>query len=187
MSDILGLLKITVQRGIHLAVRDAISSDPYVVITIGQQKLKTRVVKRNCNPAWNEVLVFSITDPDVPINLAVFDKDTFTRDDQMGVVVIDIKPYIAALKMAKGLHHLPSSCTLKRIQSGRNNCLAEESCVVWENGKVTQDMRIKLQDVECGEILLQLDWTEVPGCKGLESEAMAGPWTPRPLNTKKHH
>ncbi|KAK8665056.1 hypothetical protein V6N13_005231 [Hibiscus sabdariffa] len=174
MTDILGLLKITVRRGIHLAIRDAIrsASDPYVVITIGQQKLKTHVVKRNCNPTWNEVLVFPITDPNVPIHLAVFDKDTFSRDDQMGVVVIDIKPYIAALKMVKSLHNLPSSCALKRIQSNRSNCLAEKSSVVWENGKVTQDMRIKLQDVECGEILLQLNWTEVPGSKGLEGEGM---------------
>ncbi|KAL4355069.1 hypothetical protein GQ457_06G000520 [Hibiscus cannabinus] len=95
---------------------------------------------------------------------------TFSRDDQMGVVVIDIKPFIAALKMVKSLHNLPSSCALKRIQCNRSNCLAEESSVVWENGRVTQDMRIKLQDVECGEILLQLNWTEVPGSKGLESE-----------------
>lgn len=37
MSDILGFLKITVQRGINLAIRDTLTSDPYVVIHIGQQ------------------------------------------------------------------------------------------------------------------------------------------------------
>ncbi|MBA0631251.1 hypothetical protein Godav_003264, partial [Gossypium davidsonii] len=138
MSDVLGFLKVIVQRGINLAIRDAITSDPYVVIHIGQQ--------------------------------AVYDKDTFTLDDQMGMAEIDLKPYIAALKMAKGLHNLPNSCALKRIQPNQNNCLANESSIIWENGKITQDMRIKLKNVECGELLIQLDWNETPNCKGLESE-----------------
>ncbi|XVE92003.1 hypothetical protein REPUB_Repub01dG0059600 [Reevesia pubescens] len=172
MEDTLGLLRIRVRRGINLAVRDTISSDPYVVITMGQQKLKTRVVKKNCNPEWNDELTLSINDPDVPINLMVFDKDTFTVDDQMGNAEIDIKPYIEALKMGKGLQNLPNDCVLKRIQPDRTNCLADESSIVWNNGKITQDMHLKLRNVECGEVLIQLEWIEAPGCKGLESEGI---------------
>lgn len=37
VESMLGLLKIRVKRGINLAVRDALSSDPYVVITMGKQ------------------------------------------------------------------------------------------------------------------------------------------------------
>lgn len=37
MENTLGLLRIRVQRGINLAVRDTRSSDPYVVITMGNQ------------------------------------------------------------------------------------------------------------------------------------------------------
>lgn len=33
------------------------------------QKLKTRVVKNNCNPEWNDELTLSIEDLNVPINL----------------------------------------------------------------------------------------------------------------------
>lgn len=33
------------------------------------QKLKTRHVKNDCNPAWNDELTLAITDVDVPINL----------------------------------------------------------------------------------------------------------------------
>jgi Ca2+-dependent lipid-binding protein len=33
------------------------------------QKLKTRVVKKNINPEWNEDLTLSIADPIVPIKL----------------------------------------------------------------------------------------------------------------------
>lgn len=33
------------------------------------QKLKTRVVKKNLNPEWNEDLTLSISDPRTPISL----------------------------------------------------------------------------------------------------------------------
>jgi hypothetical protein len=37
MDSFLGLLRIRVKRGLNLAVRDLGSSDPYVVITMGNQ------------------------------------------------------------------------------------------------------------------------------------------------------
>lgn len=36
------------------------------------QKLKTRVIKKDVNPEWNEDLTLSITDPNVPITLVRF-------------------------------------------------------------------------------------------------------------------
>ena len=33
------------------------------------QKLKTRVIKKNCNPEWNDVLTLSVVDPNLPIKL----------------------------------------------------------------------------------------------------------------------
>ncbi|XP_062168409.1 GTPase activating protein 1-like, partial [Alnus glutinosa] len=58
-----------IQKGVNLAVRDVRSSDPYVIVKMGRQKLKTRVVKKNINPEWNEDLTLSIADPSVPIKL----------------------------------------------------------------------------------------------------------------------
>ena len=37
MENWLGLLRIHVKRGVNLAVRDARSSDPYVVVKMGKQ------------------------------------------------------------------------------------------------------------------------------------------------------
>jgi hypothetical protein len=39
MVEFLGMLKVRIVRGIGLAVRDLLSSDPYVVVTLGQQVL----------------------------------------------------------------------------------------------------------------------------------------------------
>ncbi|KAL0381459.1 UNVERIFIED_CONTAM: protein C2-DOMAIN ABA-RELATED 2 [Sesamum angustifolium] len=69
MENLLGLLRINVLRGINLAKRDATSSDPYVIVRMGKQKLKTRVVKKNVNPEWNEELTLSIADPSLPVKL----------------------------------------------------------------------------------------------------------------------
>ncbi|KAK2387826.1 Calcium-dependent lipid-binding (CaLB domain) family protein [Trifolium repens] len=84
MENLLGLLKIHVQRGVNLAIRDVTSSDPYVVINMGKQKLKTKVVRNNLNPEWNDDLTLYISDTHTPVHLQVYDKDNFSLDDKMG-------------------------------------------------------------------------------------------------------
>ncbi|KAM3202856.1 protein C2-DOMAIN ABA-RELATED 10 [Capsicum annuum] len=156
----LGLVKIKVCKGINLPVRDSISSDPYVAITMADQRVKTSVKKNSCNPIWNEELTLALKDPDIPIVLSVYDKDTFTGDDKMGVARIDIKPYLEILKM--GLQGLPNGVKVDRVQPSKDNCLACESCIIWENGKMTQDMILRLQDAECGEVEVQIEL--IPKC-----------------------
>ncbi|XP_074277948.1 protein C2-DOMAIN ABA-RELATED 7-like [Silene latifolia] len=165
----LGAIKITVKKGVDLKVCDSLSSDPYVVITSGSQKQKTRVIKNNADdPVWNDVLTLSVTDPNQPINLAIFDKDTFTEDDKMGDATIDIKPYIECLQM--GLGELPIGTAVKKIQPNDHNCLADESQVIWTGrGRMVQDMVLKLRNVDTGKLQIQLEWLDLPGCKGFRS------------------
>ena len=95
----------------------------------------------------------------------VYDSDTFTLDDKMGDAEIDIKPYVECLKM--GLENLPTGTVISRVQPSRTNCLADESCCVWDNGKIRQDMLLRLRNVECGEVEVQIEWINIPGCRGL--------------------
>jgi len=37
MVEFIGLLKVTIKKGTNMAIRDMMSSDPYVVLTLGQQ------------------------------------------------------------------------------------------------------------------------------------------------------
>ncbi|KAK4773759.1 hypothetical protein SAY87_028778 [Trapa incisa] len=161
MVNIMGLIKVRVKRGINLVVRDAISSDPYVAVSLGNQKLKTRVIKKNCNPEWNEELTFSVTDPSLPIKLTVYDKDRFTKDDKMGEAEIDIRPYLECIEMR--LENLPTPTTIRRFYPGKDNCLADESAVVWQNGQILQDLTVRLRNVQTGEVELQLYWIELSG------------------------
>ncbi|KAI4357624.1 hypothetical protein L6164_001561 [Bauhinia variegata] len=165
MEEILGLLILRIKRGINLAIRDTRSSDPYVVVQLDDQKLKTRVVKANINPRWNEEMRLFIKDVNVPIHLSVFDKDTFTGDDKMGDADIDLGPYAECAKMS--MSKLPNGCALKRVQPSRSNSLAEESSCIWTNGKIIQEMTLRLKNVESGEVVVEIEWQDLPGCKGL--------------------
>uniref|UniRef100_A0A3Q7HP84 C2 domain-containing protein n=2 Tax=Solanum subgen. Lycopersicon TaxID=49274 RepID=A0A3Q7HP84_SOLLC len=131
---------------------------------MGGQKSKTRVIKENCNPVWNEELSLALYDPNLPITLTVYDKDTFTADDKMGDANIDIKPYLDAINM--GLEGLPDGVKVDRVQPNRENCLSDESCILWENGKMTQNMLLRLQHVECGEIEIQIELISAHGKRG---------------------
>lgn len=165
MDDLLGLLRIRVKRGVNLAVRDVNTSDPYVVVKMGKQKLRTRVIKKDVNPEWNEDLTLTVTDPIGSFLLTVYDHDTFSKDDKMGDAECDIRPFIEALKT--NTEGLPTGTIICRLQPCRKNCLAEESCITWNNGKVVQDIVLRLQNVECGEVELQLQWIDLPGARGL--------------------
>lgn len=50
------------------------------------QKLKTRVIKKDINPEWNEDLTLSVSDPDIPVKLvrlmASGSKLHYTRPDR---------------------------------------------------------------------------------------------------------
>ncbi|XP_023526650.1 protein C2-DOMAIN ABA-RELATED 1-like [Cucurbita pepo subsp. pepo] len=165
MENLMGLLRIHVFRGVNLAVRDVVSSDPYVVFKMGKQKLKTRVVKQNINPEWNEDLTLSIQDPNLPVYLIVYDKDKFSFDDRMGDAEFDVRPFVEAVKMR--LNNLPNGTIIRKVQPSRENCLSEESCIVWGNGQVSQRMFLRLRNVESGEVELQLQWIDIPGSRGI--------------------
>nr|VDD12211.1 unnamed protein product [Brassica oleracea] len=173
MENLLGLLRIHVKRGVNLAIRDTSSSDPYIVFSSGKQvkesifKLKTRVIKHSINPEWNDELTLSVTDPNLTVKLTIYDKDLFSADDKMGEAQFSIAPYLEAIK----LHHkleggLPNGAIIMKVQPTRQNCLSEESHILLNQGKLVQNMFLRLQHVECGEVELQLEWIDVTGSKG---------------------
>lgn len=95
----------------------------------------------------------------------VYDKDTFTGDDKMGEAQIDIKPYMECLEW--GLQNLPDGTKVNRVQPNAKNCLLEESTIIWNKGKMTQEMFIKLRNVERGEVQIQIEWIDVKGLKAI--------------------
>ncbi|XWS65508.1 hypothetical protein CRYUN_Cryun05aG0119100 [Craigia yunnanensis] len=69
MVEFVGLVKVNVVKGTNLAVRDMMTSDPYIILALGQQSVKTRVIKNNLNPVWNESLMLSIPENIPPLKV----------------------------------------------------------------------------------------------------------------------
>merc|ERR1711981_933005 len=65
-------------------------ADPYVKMTLGEQKAKSATVKNNHNPEWNFEATFDINENSPQaLDIAVFDDD-FGKDDTLGNKTIDI-------------------------------------------------------------------------------------------------
>lgn len=92
----------------------------------------------------------------------VFDKDTFSFDDPMGNAEIDIRPFMEAVKLLALQHNITNNTIIKKELAGRNNCLAEESKIYYYDGKIVQDMFLRLRNVESGEVEIQLKWINLP-------------------------
>ncbi|WOL13018.1 GTPase activating protein 1-like [Canna indica] len=155
-ANVLGLLKVRVVRGVNLAYRDTRGSDPYVILRMGSQKVKTGVKKKNVNPEWNEELTLSVTEPIQPMGLEVYDKDRFSRDDKMGEAEFDIHPLVEASKM--NFACMRDETVVEIVKPSSQNCLVDESYITLKGGKLVQDVILRLRNVECGEVELILTW-----------------------------
>ncbi|KMZ70110.1 C2 domain-containing protein-like [Zostera marina] len=154
-----GQLKVRIIRGYNLAIRDIRSSDPYVVVKHNGSKQKTQVIKNNVNPEWNEDLKFSNLSPFEAVKITVFDKDRFSRDDSMGDAVVDILPLMEAAEMNSD--DIPEDNSIVRtVMPNGINRLSTDSHVYWVDGKIIQDVVVRLNNVECGELELQLQWAK---------------------------
>ncbi|KAG6573810.1 putative ADP-ribosylation factor GTPase-activating protein AGD11 [Cucurbita argyrosperma subsp. argyrosperma] len=156
MVEFIGLVKVNVVRGTNLAVRDVITSDPYVILSLGNQSVKTRVIKSSLNPVWNESLMLSIPDFVPPLRVLVYDKDTFSTDDFMGEAEIDIHPLLSAAQACEK----STACEPMQLANwvaGKENTLAKDGIISLVDGKPRQDVSLKLQNVERGVLDMELE------------------------------
>ncbi|XP_020698372.1 protein C2-DOMAIN ABA-RELATED 4-like [Dendrobium catenatum] len=122
--------------------------------------LRVRII-RGVNLAVRDT---SGSDPYVVLRMGrqqVYDKDTFSRDDKMGDAELEITSFIDSVKM--GLADLPNGTIIRTVKPCRQNCLAGESPILWKDGKIIQEIVLRLRNVETGEIELQLMWIDIPG------------------------
>lgn len=156
MVEFVGLIKVNVVKGTNLAVRDVLTSDPYVVLTLGQQSVRTRVIKNNLNPIWNESLMLSIPEQIPPLKVLVYDKDKFTTDDFMGEAEIDIQPLVSAAKAYEN-STITESMQLGKWIAGQDNTLVKDGIISLADGKVKQEISLKLKNVERGVLEIELE------------------------------
>jgi len=105
------------------------SSDPYCELKIKgtTTSFRTRTVKHNVNPCWNEEFTFFPKNPAYDIlRIRVYDHDTLSRDDFLGEVQIPISQYMnqgvrdewVPLSEARGISGMIQSLTQGKLGGG---------------------------------------------------------------------
>lgn len=95
-----GKVKVRILAGRNLPVMDRSSdtSDAFVELKFGSTTYKTDVFRKSLNPHWNsEWFKFEAEDEelqDEPIQIRVMDYDTYSANDAIGKVFINLKPLL---------------------------------------------------------------------------------------------
>jgi Ca2+-dependent lipid-binding protein len=95
------------------------SSDPYVVLTIGDRTISTVVVKNSLNPEWNQNFEVSLPTKPTHVALKVWDKDSVGKDDFLGEATVPLvfgdehkeyQDWVPLTKIKSGAVYLRISC-----------------------------------------------------------------------------
>lgn len=97
-SQVVGLAYIEVVNATDLPplknmTRTGFDMDPFVVVSFGKKTFRTRHIRHNLNPVFNEKIVFPVLrhEQNYSINFTVMDKDKFTLHDLVGTVDFEIQ------------------------------------------------------------------------------------------------
>lgn len=91
-----GVLRVKVVEAKDLLAKDVGfvkkgKSDPYLILRIGAQTFRTKVINNNLNPEWNETFeAFVDNSEGQQIEAVVYDEDTSSKDSKIGAVGTDI-------------------------------------------------------------------------------------------------
>ncbi|XP_035219692.1 C2 domain-containing protein 5-like [Stegodyphus dumicola] len=95
-----GKVKVRILAGRNLPVMDRASDtcDAFVEIKLSNNTYKTEVFRHSLNPEWNsEWFRFEVDDEelqDEPLQIRVMDYDTYSANDAIGKVYIDLNPLL---------------------------------------------------------------------------------------------
>ncbi|CAO3617775.1 unnamed protein product [Cunninghamella blakesleeana] len=99
-SDVVGVMFLEIVNAKDLppernVTHTGFDMDPFVIVTFGSSTFRTRSVRHNLNPVWNEKLFFHVRNNEskYKLKLAVYDKDKFSGNDLVGwqeIPIIDI-------------------------------------------------------------------------------------------------
>jgi len=103
-----GKVKVRVVEGRNLPVMDRSSdtTDAFVEVRLGDTTYKTDVCRKSLNPSWNsEWFKFEADDlqlQDEPLQVRVMDYDTYSANDAIGKIYIDLNPLLLPKEGSRG-------------------------------------------------------------------------------------
>jgi C2 domain len=85
-----GSMVVEVIEGRNMPLADRTSCDPYMKFKIDKQKYRTKTIKSNRDPMWNETFTFEKIHIDSRLEMTLMDQD-FTADDLLGESQIHLR------------------------------------------------------------------------------------------------
>ncbi|KVH97351.1 hypothetical protein Ccrd_000546 [Cynara cardunculus var. scolymus] len=128
MVEFIGLIKVNVVRGTNLAVRDMMTSDPYVILSLGNQIVYDR---------------------------DTFKADDFMGDGEIDIQPLlsaakaseKSDPNESSIELAKWV----------ASKDNKDNTVAKDGVITLAKGVVKQEIALKLQNVEKGVLQMELE------------------------------
>jgi hypothetical protein len=99
------------------------TSDPYVLVCSGKGLIgkdsSTKVVRKNCNPKWNETFKHQFDNTLTRFKFIVMDKDWLTRDDRLGKLVVPVSDFYSLPIDGEGFRSMEKWFDLKTGKSSK--------------------------------------------------------------------
>lgn len=109
-SDIMGITFLEIESAKDLPpernmTRTGFDMDPFVIVSYGTSTFRTRAIRHNLNPTWNEKLFFHVRNSreNYKIKFAVYDKDKFSGNDFVGSQELSISDIIQKMPSPSSL------------------------------------------------------------------------------------
>ncbi|XP_010876490.2 multiple C2 and transmembrane domain-containing protein 1 isoform X4 [Esox lucius] len=150
MKDV-GIVQVKVLRAEGLMAADVTGkSDPFCVLELNNDRLRTHTVYKNLNPEWNKVFTFNVKDIHLVLEVTVFDEDRDRSADFLGKVAIPLlniqngeqKSYVLKNKEltgpTKGLLYMESDVIYSTVKAGLRTIVPAEKKYIEEEPKLSK-------------------------------------------------
>src|SRR5690606_22295372 len=106
-----------------LVTRTGFDMDPFVVVSLGKKVYRTKHVRHNLNPVYDEKMVFQVLrhEQNYSINFTVIDRDKLSGNDFVGEAAFSLQEIVATQPSPNpdtGLYTLPTPSREDLTSSG---------------------------------------------------------------------
>ncbi|KAL5386811.1 hypothetical protein DPSP01_003830 [Paraphaeosphaeria sporulosa] len=116
-TEVAGVLFLEISKVTDLppeknVTRTSFDMDPFVVTSLGKKTYRTKTIRHNLNPVFDEKLVFQVLrhETNYSVSFTVIDKDKFSGNDYVGTVNFPVEKAVSVAPEADpttGLYKLP--------------------------------------------------------------------------------
>ena len=142
-------LKMMVRKAEKLPKVDTFGwIDAYLSMSLGEESHKTKIIKKNENPEWNEDFEFAVTDPTDVLKIALFDWEMTSSHRSVGEIMIKVSEVIQMKSLDKSFELKSSDGSILTGKKGDNSLLHMSLSYEEKSDAELEAMRRELEELE---------------------------------------